>query len=292
MITPYAVASAFLKGFESGFLPDHDFTFSLGWGNGTFKQGDFLPWYSFVDSEGWFAGTTLHLGLTESALLNLSADWNGFDVNAGAQVDLNGIRIGAHVMGVNYMNDVTVYRSRKFGVLGSVALCPTGGSMLCRAQLMERPGQDTIRLPAPPPDTITITREVAPALPTGQAATICLATGTDVEVLVTAQGDTLVGPSRTSIRTLRQGGVVFAGDYAQGRTWFENNSAITFESASYQKSGTPVRLNCPEIMRVGEYMGVPLFAMRNATRPYQQLYVPVSPGVWQMYENLRGTRGD
>src|SRR5690606_2264136 len=128
-------------------------------------------------------------------------------------------------------------------------------------------------------------------LPTGTPTEICLATGEAVTVQVTAQGDTLVGPQRASIRTLRQGGVVFAGDYAQGRTWFEQDQALTFEQASYQKSGGEIRLNCPDIMRVGEFQGVPLFARRDATRPYQQLYVPVRPGVWQMYENLRGTRG-
>ena len=53
----YAVASAFLKGFESDIIPDHDFTFTLGWGNGVYQGGDYLPWYSFADSEGFFAGT-------------------------------------------------------------------------------------------------------------------------------------------------------------------------------------------------------------------------------------------
>ena len=46
-----------------------------------------------------------------------------------------------------------------------------------------------------------------------------------------------------------------------------------------------------DIQKVGEYEGVPLFARRDARTPYQQLYVPVRPGVWQMYENLRATRG-
>jgi hypothetical protein len=38
-------------------------------------------------------------------------------------------------------------------------------------------------------------------------------------------------------------------------------------------------------------MGVPLFVRRDATAPYTQLYVPVRPGVWQLYENLSRTRG-
>ena len=109
--------SAFLKGFEGSLLPDHDFTFSVGWGNGLYQDGDFLPWYSFVDSEGRFAGATLHLAMSERALLNISGDWNGFDLNLGAQVDINGLRVGAHYLGANYAEDVTVYRSPKFGVL-------------------------------------------------------------------------------------------------------------------------------------------------------------------------------
>ena len=103
---------------------------------------------------------------------------------------------------------------------------------------------DTIRLPAPPPDTVTITRDVAPPLPTGTATSMCLATGETIQVLVTAQGDTLVGPARTSIRALRQAGVVFAGDYAQGRAWFEQDQQITFEEVSYQKSGVVSRYLC------------------------------------------------
>ena len=166
--------------------------------------------------------------------------------------------------------------------------------MLCRANLIRGASSDTVRLPAPRPDTVIVTRdrEVAPPLPTGTATDICLATGSNISVLVTAQGDTLVGPSRTSIRVLRQGGVVFAGDYAQGRTWYDQNQPITLDRRTYRRSGNEVRLNCPDLKRVGEYMGVPLFAMNNATEPYPQIYVPVRPGVWQMYESgLNATRG-
>ena len=54
-----------------------------------------------------------------------------------------------------------------------------------------------------------------------------------------------------------------------------------------------VSLDCPNIMRVGEHMGVPLFVMRNAERPFEMLYVPVRPGVWQAYQTgLQRTRGD
>jgi len=60
-LTAYVVASAFLKGFQSDLIPDHDFTFSIGWGNGLYQGGDYLNWYSFADSEGFFGGATIHL---------------------------------------------------------------------------------------------------------------------------------------------------------------------------------------------------------------------------------------
>ena len=86
---------------------------------------------------------------------------------------------------------------------------------------------------------------------------------------------------------------MFAGTYADGRGWFENDESVTFEENSYDKSGNESQMQCNQIMRVGEFQGVPLFSMRNAERPFQMLYVPVRPGVWQPYETgLQSTRGD
>jgi hypothetical protein len=286
----YGVASVFLRGFESSWFPEHDWSLSLGWGTGMFNEGEELEWYKHADSEGVFAAAVAHLSVGDGKLLNLMGEWNGFDVNLGAQLDLGGLRLGGHYLGANYLEDISSYRSPKFGFLVSAALCP-GGGMLCKPSLMERIAPDTVRLPAPPPDTVTVTREVAPPLPSGNAAQICLATGENVDVLLTAQGDTLVGPNRTSIRQLRPG-VVFAGTYADGRAWFANDEVVRFEDRSYSKSGGEVSMVCADIMRVGEHMGVPLFAMRNAERPYDTLYVPVRPGVWQAYQTgLQRTRG-
>ncbi len=281
-VTAYAVASVTLRGLDSDALPRHDVTVSGGWGSGMFRGGDLLPWYEFADSEGWFGGVALHVALAEHRLLNLIGEWNGFDVNVGAQLDLGGLRLGAHVLGLNYTQDLSIYRSTKFGVLGSVALCLTELGT-CRPKLLERPPPDTIQLPAPPPDTVVVIRTVAPELPTGQPTEICLATGNTVEVTVTAQGDTLVGPARVSIESLRPG-LVFAGTYARGRAFYEADESIAFGQAPYNKSGAPVRLACDRIVRVGEYMGVALFAIRGGERPAPTVYVPVSPGVWQAYD--------
>jgi hypothetical protein len=59
------------------------------------------------------------------------------------------------------------------------------------------------------------------------------------------------------------------------------------------QSGGEVSLNSANIMQVGEYDGVPLFANTGTTAPYETLYVPVRPGVWQAYQtDLAAVRAD
>ena len=83
----YAVAGWDLPGLPSSFLPDHDFSFTAGWGNGLFKEGDGLDWYSSGDSGGWFAGVAWNLELAESRMLTFMSDYNGFDWNVGTQIE-------------------------------------------------------------------------------------------------------------------------------------------------------------------------------------------------------------
>ncbi|MBI4522002.1 MAG: hypothetical protein HY701_14290, partial [Gemmatimonadetes bacterium] len=284
--SPYAVTTAYLPGLDVGILPRYDVTVTLGYGLGQFRDTNDLTWYSFVGAKGWFGGGGVHVGVGQDKVLHLLGEWNGFDVNAGAQLDYGGVRVGAYVLGANYLENVTEYRSMKFGVLGSVAFCPAAGA-LCKPRLLERARPDTVvvTVQGPParPDTVLVTREVAPPLPTGSPANICLATGEEVQILITAQSDTLVGPQRVSTRSLRPG-VVFAGTYGAGREWFTQDQAVRFENRNYNKFGQEAILRCAEITRVGEHQGVPLFAPRDAQRPFQTLYVPARPGIWQPYQ--------
>jgi len=286
--TPYVVATADVGGLDIGI--EHDYTFTIGWGSGMFREGREIDFYTSSSSSGFFAGAGVHVGLGETSLLNLMGEWNGFDVNVGAQLDFSGIRVGGFVLGSNYLEAQSVARSAKWGFLVSAALCPQQGG-LCKPGLLERSAPDTVRLPPPPPDTVRVNVDTAPPLPTGTPATLCLATGESAQVLVTAQNDTLVGPGRVSVRTLRPG-VVFAGTYAEGMDFFEGDAEIEFEDRGYSKSGGEVRLQCGNIMRVGEHMGVPLFADSSASSPFETVYVPVRPGVWQAYQTgLQSTRG-
>ncbi len=275
----YAVAGWDLPGLPSSFLPDHDFSFTVGWGNGLFKEGDDLEWYSSGDSGGWFAGVAWNLELADSRMLTLMSEYNGFDWNVGTQVDLSGVKLGAHVLGVNHSSNTTVYRSTKFGLLASVALCGRG---LCRASLRDRPDPDVVVLPAAPPDTVVVTIVESRSPPAGTAVVLCLSTGDQIDVLLTSAGDTLVGPSRTSLRELRPT-VGLAGVYAANRAWFESGEPVTFEERPYGRTGAAVSLDCGDIRQVGEHLGVPFFVMGVGGAPPEILYVPVRPGAWQRY---------
>jgi hypothetical protein len=161
------------------------------------------------------------------------------------------------------------------------------------------PVERVVELPPPPPDTVVVTREVEPTLPEGTPAQVCLATGESVTVYMTPQGDTLVGPRRVNVRDLGPG-VAFAGEYAEGRDWFVQDRAVVHRDVvdgrehdlEYVRVGGDLTLNCADIRRVGEFEGVPLFVDSASQSPYERIYVPVRPGVWQAYQtDLARVRG-
>lgn len=274
--SPYLVGTLVFPGF-AGSAP-YDVTLHAGWGGGLFRAGRDREFYRETDSGGVFAGAAVHFGLGDRRLVNLMADFNGFDANAGVQIDLGGIRVGAFALGLQY-DDETTFRSRKFGVLGSIAFCG-GMRALCRGR--RAPAPDTVTLPAPPPDTVLVVRQADTEAPEGTSGTLCLATGESVGITVTAAGDTLIGPPWIPIRELPPG-LVFAGSYAEGHEWFGAGQPIRFDGREYVRTGDPSPLNCSEILRVGEHEGVPLFANRGAGTPFVVLQVPVKPGLWQAY---------
>ena len=157
-----------------------------------FQEGDQLSFYNFADSEGWFFGSAIHFGLGDSSLLTLMGEYNGFDLNIGAELDAGGVRLGAQYLAANYEEPgggyFSEFRRPRFGILASVALNPNGDRLLHKPSLILRPPPDTIMLPAPPPDTVRLTREVAPPLPEGTPADVCLATANNVRVRVFGPG--------------------------------------------------------------------------------------------------------
>jgi hypothetical protein len=285
--TFYTVGSFDLEGPTTGLLPRNDWTLTGGWGTGLFREGGGFDWYENTDSNGWFAGAALHMELAPGTILTIESEYTGFDINAGVGLDLKGIRIGAHVLGANYSENRSIYLSRKFGLSAGVALCPGG---FCRPDLRRRVTADTVFLPAPPPDTV-IRREAASPLPVGESTSLCLANGEDISVMITAAGDTLIGPQHISVSSLRPA-FEWAGVYAEGRAWQVAGALIDYGGRQFRPVPGLVRVGCSGLVRVGDYMGVPVFASRDADRPYGSLFVPVRPGVWRVYEAAGEAAGE
>ena len=121
----------------------------------------------------------------------------------------------------------------------------------------------------------------------GQPASVCLATGQNVPIQITSSGDTLVGTPPVPIRSLRPA-MTFAGTYAGSAFWYLDDEVIVFEGGDYGKSDDTFPVDCQQILRVGVYRGVPVFAGVSARRPLEVIFLPVQPGVWHRYE--RGLR--
>jgi len=278
--SPYAMATFQLAGVDSDALPEHDLTFGLGYGMGMFGgSGSDLGWYGRRYSRGWLAATALHIQLSRGVLLNLMGEYDGWDFNTGLQLDVGGIRAGAYVLGIQHVENSTVYRSSRFGVMASLALCPGGSGLLCRPELMPRP--EPIQLPAPPPDTVVIERTTEVPIELSMERTLCLATGENGTVMATPEGAEVIAVE------------ALGGVYAADAEWFNNDSEIEHGGYPYEKVGEQIDPNCATITRVGEWMGVPLFAESAAAGedPIPMIYVPVTPGRWQPYELPARVRG-
>jgi hypothetical protein len=289
--TAYGVATAYLRGFDGGPLPENDITFTLGYGGGMFRQGGSMGFYGDGNANGWFYGTSLHVRTTQESLLTLMAEHNGFDVNVGAHFDFDGIRAGLQWLASNHAapsgGHASEYQKGKFGFLLSVAICPNQRSYRCRPQTMRRVEPDTIVIPAPPPDTVVVAAATNAGPPPGEDVEICLATGQNVPLRIAESGDTLVAPTYAPLDALRPT-MTFAGTYAGGAFWFEGNAVVTFEGADFGQLSDRFPIDCNQIARVGVHQGVPVFADRAAERPLVVLFIPVSPGIWARYE--RGIR--
>jgi hypothetical protein len=287
-LTLYGVATAYLRGFDGGPIPKNDMTFSIGYGGGMFKQGGNVDFYAPGHANGWFFGTSLNVATSDRSILTLMAEDNGFDVNVGAQIDWSGLRVGVQYLGTNHGTPegghYSEYSTPKLGFLGSVAICPHATGLLCHPNMMRRVEPDTIWIPPPPPDTVIV--EAAPR-PEGEESEVCLSTGQMISIRVTAAGDTLVGPDFVSLDDARPA-LDFAGGYAAGAFWFENGDPISFEGASYGKAPQTFPMACDQVVRVGVYEGVPVFADRAAYRPLEVLFIPVRVGVWERYERGLG----
>lgn len=286
--TPYAVATAYLRGFDGGRLPKNDMTFSFGFGGGMFREGGDIEAYAPASSNGWFIGSALHIDTSERSQLTLMAEHNGFDVNLGLHYDWDGFRVGAQYLAANHRwpadGHFSEYQEPKVGLLASIAICPRERGFRCRPRMMRRTEPDTIFIPPPPPDTIVVVAAASarPVISEAELTSVCLSTGQNVALRLTATGDTLVGDASVPIGDLRPA-MVFAGAYAGTAFWYQNEEVMIFEGGDFRAEGEPFPIDCSQILRVGVYQGVPVFAVITAERPLELIFIPVAPGMWRRY---------
>jgi hypothetical protein len=73
---------------------------------------------------------------------------------------------------------------------------------------------------------------------------------------------------------------------AEHEAWYLEGDPITFDGSFYYPEGPAVFFNAYEMVRTGNYRGIPLYANKTL-EPYSVLFVPVGNGLLQPYERRR-----
>ena len=130
----------------------------------------------------------------------------------------------------------------------------------------------------------------ARAQETGTVRTFSFCTIENGEMRVTQrQVDTAIGD--TTVRSHAWGPTP---GFAAGAAWYINSEPVTLGQVRHVKSGLPQVKGPGEVVRTGEYRGVPVFTEPGSRAP-RSIYLPLRPGCeFQRYEPeipLRGVRG-
>jgi hypothetical protein len=73
---------------------------------------------------------------------------------------------------------------------------------------------------------------------------------------------------------------------AENERWYLEGQPITYSGSFYYPAGPEVFFNPYEMVRSGEYRGVPLYSMKTR-EPYSVVFVPLDRGLMQPYERRR-----
>lgn len=121
--------------------------------------------------------------------------------------------------------------------------------------------------PAPPPP---------PPLQAMATISVCVVQN-GMPANVQAQYDPAARDTTVDGRPFRLAHAAGAAPYASGAAWYVQNELITVGGRRFVKFGTPRVLGVNDVVRAGEYQGIPVFAEAGAART-EVLYVPVRPG--------------
>jgi hypothetical protein len=166
----------------------------------------------------------------------------------------------------------------------AIGLMAMLGNLLPPPPMVAPPPPPVVAPPPPPPP---------PAPSPMRDVQVCVVEGGQLRNVTaqynTATGDTMAGGQPFATRYPATSG------YAAGAVWFIGNQAVTVMDRRYVKYGLPRILGANEVTRVGEYMGVPVFAEAGRTMP-EVIYLPVRPGCelqpYQTETKTGGVRGD
>jgi hypothetical protein len=145
------------------------------------------------------------------------------------------------------------------------------------------PAPAVLPVPMPPPAPTP-----APAPPATREMMICVVEDGQLRTVTTtfnpATSDTMVAGQRFAARY-----PTTAPTYASAAAWFVQSDQMRFENRDYVRFGVTRIVSAPQLRRVGEHMGTPVFAEMGETQPHAVLYIPVRPGCeFQPYQ-LRTT---
>ena len=82
---------------------------------------------------------------------------------------------------------------------------------------------------------------------------------------------------------------------ADSERWYVAGDPISYSGTLYYPSGAQIHFNANEMIRVGSYLGTPVY-LRTTIEPYSMVFIPVRGGMMQPYErrregDLAGTAG-
>ncbi|HYW12922.1 MAG TPA: hypothetical protein VE871_13270 [Longimicrobium sp.] len=133
--------------------------------------------------------------------------------------------------------------------------------------------------PPPPPPAPPAPPPLAPRPPPPPAmATISVCVVQNgMPGTIQAQYDPATRDTTVNGRPFGQAHMAGAAPYASGAAWYIQNEQITVQGRRFVKFGMPRVLGVNDVVRAGEYQGIPVFAEAGAARS-EVLYVPVRPG--------------
>jgi hypothetical protein len=136
------------------------------------------------------------------------------------------------------------------------------------------------------PRTMPEAPRPAPAESAGRSASnegpVCVVRDGALEMIPVridpVRGDTVTVDGR------RLSDVSPASGYAAGADWYQRNEVIVFRGDRFLKYGIPRQLTPADVVRIGEYRGVPVFTEAGLAGKLDFIYIPDEPGCsFQLY---------